>query len=63
MYILLNINNKILVVESKNGKILHKYITKKEAQKHMTDTIDVDIKNLLRKLLRKLQKKVKKVKM
>jgi hypothetical protein len=30
-------NNKILVVESKNGKILHKYITKKEAQKHMSE--------------------------
>ena len=30
-------NNKVLVVESKNGKILHKYITKKEAQKHMSE--------------------------
>ena len=29
-------NNKVLVVESKNGKVSHKYITKKEAQKHMS---------------------------
>lgn len=33
-------NNKILVVESKNGKILHKYISKKEAQKHMYERHD-----------------------
>lgn len=31
-------NNKILVVEKKNGKIIKKYyITKKEAQKHMSE--------------------------
>jgi len=31
-------NNKILVVEEKNGKIIKKYyITKKEAQKHMNE--------------------------
>ena len=31
-------NNKILVVEEKNGKIIKKYyITKKEAQKHMSE--------------------------
>ena len=29
-------NNKVLVVESKNGKVSHKYISKKEAQKHMS---------------------------
>ena len=29
-------NNKVLVVESKNGKVSQKYITKKEAQKHMS---------------------------
>lgn len=29
-------NNKVLVIESKNGKVSQKYITKKEAQKHMS---------------------------
>ena len=29
-------NNKVLVIESKNGKVTQKYITKKEAQKHMS---------------------------
>ena len=33
-------NNKVLVVESKNGKVSHKYITKKEAQKHMSPRHD-----------------------
>ena len=28
---------KVLVVESKNGKITNKYITQKEAQKHMSE--------------------------
>jgi hypothetical protein len=30
-------NNKVLVVESKNGKVSQKYITKKEAQKTYVD--------------------------
>jgi hypothetical protein len=34
--ILYNMNNKVLVIESKNGKVSQKYITKKEAQKHMS---------------------------
>ena len=29
-------NNKVLVIESKNGKVTQKYISKKEAQKHMS---------------------------
>ena len=33
-------NNKVLVVESKNGKVSQKYITKKEAQKHMLERHD-----------------------
>jgi hypothetical protein len=33
-------NNKVLVVESKNGKVSQKYITKKEAQKHMSERHD-----------------------
>lgn len=28
---------KVLVVEAKNGKITNKYITQKEAQKHMSE--------------------------
>jgi len=28
---------KVLVVETKNGKITNKYITQKEAQKHMSE--------------------------
>ena len=29
--------NDILVVESKNGKVTHKYISKKSAKKHMSE--------------------------
>lgn len=57
-------NNKILVVESKNGKVSQKYITKKEAQKHMSprhNRLDRDApKKSTKKLSKKSTKKNKK---
>ena len=53
-------NNKVLVVESKNGKILHKYITKKEAQKHMSERHERFDRDAPKKSTKKTSKKSKK---
>ena len=53
-------NNKVLVVESKNGKILHKYITQKEAQKHMSERHERFDRDAPKKSTKKSSKKTSK---
>ncbi len=55
-------NNKVLVVESKNGKVSHKYISKKEAQKHMSERHDRLDRDAYKKSSKKLSKKTSKKK-
>jgi hypothetical protein len=50
-------NNKVLVVEFKNGKVSHKYINKKEAQKHMSEKHDRLDRDAYKKSSKKLSKK------
>ena len=53
-------NNKVLVVESKNGKVSQKYITKKEAKKHMSERHERFDRDAYKKLSKKSSKKLSK---